>query len=49
MEEISQLVQVFKELTIICTHRLPDKRMWMDALNAGAVKFCRPQDIRRAE
>jgi DNA-binding NtrC family response regulator len=46
MEEISQLVQAFKELTIVCTHRSPDERMWMAAVSAGAIEFCHPQDIR---
>ncbi len=46
LEDIKQLVRNFSELTIVCTHRSPDERMWMAALNAGAVEFCHPQDLR---
>lgn len=46
MEEVRQLARVFEELTIVCTHRSPDEQMWMAALNAGAVEFCHPEDIR---
>ena len=46
LEEISQLASTFSELAIVATHRSPDERMWMAALNAGAVEFCHPQDIR---
>ncbi len=46
MDEVRQLARVFGDLTIVCTHRSPDERMWMAALNAGAVEFCHPQDIR---
>jgi DNA-binding NtrC family response regulator len=45
-EEISQLASTFSDLAIVATHRSPDERMWMAALNAGAVEFCHPQDIR---
>ena len=46
VDEVSQLVSTFGDLTIVCTHRSPDERMWMAALNAGAVEFCHPRDIR---
>jgi DNA-binding NtrC family response regulator len=46
MEDIRQLARTFEDLAIICTHRSPDERMWMDALKAGAVEFCHPQDLR---
>jgi DNA-binding NarL/FixJ family response regulator len=46
LEEVRQLACTFCNLTIVCTHRSPDDRMWMAALNAGAVEFCHPQDIR---
>ncbi len=46
LDEIRQLVRNFEDLTILCTHRSPDERMWIDALKAGAVEFCHPQDLR---
>jgi DNA-binding NtrC family response regulator len=46
LEDVRQLAGTFCNLTIICTHRSPDERMWMSALNGGAVEFCHPQDIR---
>jgi len=44
--DIRELARTFEELTIICTHRSPDERMWMEALKAGAVEFCHPLDLR---
>ena len=46
LEEVKQLVSNFGDLTIVCTHRSPDERMWMEAMSAGAVEFCHPQDLR---
>jgi DNA-binding NtrC family response regulator len=46
LDEVHQLAHSFQDLTIVCTHRSPDERMWMAALGAGAVEFCHPQDIR---
>lgn len=46
LEEIGQLAGTFRDLVIVATHRSPDERMWMAALNAGAVEFCHPQDLR---
>ena len=46
LEEISQLSSAFSDLAIVATHRSPDERMWMAALNAGALEFCHPLDIR---
>lgn len=37
LEEVRKLTEMFDDLAIICTHRSPDERMWMAALNAGAV------------
>jgi DNA-binding NarL/FixJ family response regulator len=45
LEELQKLAVHFSDLAIVCTHRSPDERMWMAALNAGAVEFCHPQDI----
>ncbi len=45
-EEVRKLSTLFGDLMIICTHRSPDEQMWLSALNAGAVEFCHPQDVR---
>jgi DNA-binding NtrC family response regulator len=45
LEEVQKLTEMFDDLAIICTHRSPDERMWMAALNAGAVEFCHPRDL----
>ena len=45
LEEVRQLARIFDDLTIVCTHRSPDERMWMAALDAGAVEFCHPYDL----
>jgi hypothetical protein len=46
LEEVRQFSSTFCNLTIVCTHPAPDDRMWMAALDAGAVEFCHPEDIR---
>jgi DNA-binding response OmpR family regulator len=46
LEEVCRLASIHDDLTIVCTHRSPDERMWMAALNAGAVEFCHPRDVR---
>jgi hypothetical protein len=30
----------FRNLAIVCTHRSPDERMWIVALEAGATELC---------
>jgi DNA-binding NarL/FixJ family response regulator len=45
LEEVRELARIFDDLTIVCTHRSPDERMWMAALDAGAVEFCLPNDL----
>jgi DNA-binding NarL/FixJ family response regulator len=45
LEEVRKLSEAFDGLAIICTHRSPDERLWMAALNAGAIEFCHPLDL----
>jgi DNA-binding NarL/FixJ family response regulator len=45
LEEVRELAEKYNDLAIICTHHSPDERLWMAALNAGAVEFCHPQDL----
>ncbi len=46
LEDIRQLSQEFSGTSIVCTHRLADERMWVQALAAGALDCCAGSDIR---
>jgi DNA-binding NarL/FixJ family response regulator len=46
LEEIESLHRDFTRISIVCTHRLADERMWPHVLAAGAVDFCASSDIR---
>ena len=46
IQEVQELSELYGDLVIVCTHRSPDEQMWTSALNAGAVEFCHPQDMR---
>lgn len=36
----------FASLSIVCTHRLPDEKLWASALAAGALDCCHDSDVR---
>ena len=46
LHEVQQLKQEFPAATIVCTHRLADEKMWMDALAVGATDCCFSPDVR---
>jgi DNA-binding NarL/FixJ family response regulator len=46
LHEVQQLKREFSNTTIVCTHRLADEKMWMDALAAGASDCCYSSDVR---
>jgi DNA-binding NarL/FixJ family response regulator len=46
LKEVQQLKKEFTATTIVCTHRLADEKMWMDALAAGASDCCYSSDVR---
>lgn len=46
LHEIQQLHNRFPGMTIVCTHRLPDEKMWTQALSAGASDCCYSSDVR---
>ncbi len=46
LSEVRQLHKEFGATTIVCTHRLADEKMWMDALAAGAADCCNASDVR---
>jgi DNA-binding NarL/FixJ family response regulator len=35
----------FPSLPIVCTHRIPDEQLWIDALEAGATDVCAVDDV----
>jgi DNA-binding NtrC family response regulator len=43
MQEIATLHREYG-LDVVCTHRVADEKMWVDAVNAGAVDVCYPND-----
>ncbi len=45
LREISQLSSDFSQASIICNHRTPDDRLWVQAINAGAVDCCASSDV----
>jgi DNA-binding NtrC family response regulator len=46
LQEVQDLCALFGDLVIVCTHHSPDEQMWISALDAGAVEFCHPLDLR---
>ncbi len=44
--DVASLHQDFPELSIVCTHRIPDEEMWAAALEAGASDVCPADDVR---
>jgi len=46
LSEVQRLKKEFPVTTIVCTHRLADETMWMDALAVGAADCCYSSDVR---
>lgn len=44
--EVQELRRDFASLSIVCTHRLPDEKLWSEALAAGALDCCHASDVR---
>ena len=44
--DVQQLRRDFASLSIVCTHRLPDEKLWTAALDAGALDCCHASDVR---
>ena len=45
LAEVQQLRRDFKNLCIVCTHRLAGEDMWSEVLSAGATDICCSSDI----
>ncbi len=46
IQEVQELRQQFPTVTIVCTHRVADEKMWTAALAAGASDCCYDSDVR---
>lgn len=45
LTDVANLHRDFPQLTIVCTHRIPDEELWMAALEAGASDVCPADDV----
>lgn len=45
LTDVESLHRDFPSLPIVCTHRIPDEKMWMAALEAGASDVCPADDV----
>ena len=45
LADLRNLHHDFPSLPIVCTHRVPDERLWIDALEAGATDVCAVNDV----
>jgi DNA-binding NarL/FixJ family response regulator len=45
LADVESLHRDFPTLPIVCTHRVPDEDMWMEALAAGASDVCPADDV----
>jgi len=43
---LEELRRDFASLSIVCTHRLPDNKLWAAAVAAGALDCCHASDVR---
>ncbi len=43
--QVEQLRHEFKNICIVCTHRLADEEMWTEVMTAGATDICRSSDV----
>ena len=46
VRDVEQLRRDFASLSIVCTHRIPDEKLWAAALDAGALDCCHASDVR---
>lgn len=43
--EVKQLCKEFQHVSVVCTHRLADEKLWTNVMNAGATDCCLPTDV----
>ena len=45
LDEVGEICNEFREVSVVCTHRLADERIWTRAMDAGAADCCLPSDV----
>ena len=45
LERLSEFHDRFANVNLVCTHRVPDERMWAASLGAGATDCCSSSDV----
>jgi DNA-binding NarL/FixJ family response regulator len=45
LDEVQKICNEFREISVVCTHRLADETIWTRAMNAGAADCCLPSDV----
>ncbi len=45
LRDVRELCHEFDATSVVCTHRIPDEEMWMEALAAGAIDCCQNADV----
>lgn len=43
--QVRCLMSEFKNIGVICTHRVPDEEMWRECLEIGALDCCTSMDV----
>jgi DNA-binding NarL/FixJ family response regulator len=45
LPEVKTLCNEFRNVSVVCTHRLADEELWTNVMNAGASDCCLPSDV----
>lgn len=45
LPEIHEICKEFSNVSVVCTHRLADEKIWTSVMNAGAADCCLPSDV----
>lgn len=45
LSDVQNLHHDFPSLPIVCTHRIPDEKLWIAAMEAGASDVCAADDV----
>ena len=45
LPEVAGICNEFKNVSVVCTHRIADEEIWTKVMNAGAEDCCLPSDV----
>ena len=45
LPEVQKICNEFRNVSVVCTHRLADEELWTKVMNAGASDCCLPTDV----